>query len=76
MSEEPQNPAQLGGTKDKGAINDFNKAFQEAVSRLDNDDCAKLFGGKEAALKALYGASMLTVILGLEPTTPILRLSK
>lgn len=47
----------MGGTKDKGAIRDFNNAFNETVSRLDDADCAKLFGGKEAALKALYGAS-------------------
>jgi hypothetical protein len=53
----PQNPPQVGGTKDKGAIKDFNNAFADAVSRLSDEDCAKLFGGKEAALKALLGAN-------------------
>lgn len=54
----PQNPIpNVGGTKDKGAIKDFTNAFNEAVSRLDDPDCAILFGGKTAALSALYGAS-------------------
>ena len=54
----PQNTTPtVGGTKDKGAINDFTNAFKDAVSRLDNEDCAKLFGGKDAALKALFGAN-------------------
>jgi RHS repeat-associated protein len=50
-------PPQVGGTKNKGAIKSFNKAFAEAVSRLSDDDCAELFGGKDAALKALSGAN-------------------
>jgi hypothetical protein len=46
----------VSGTRDKNAIKDFQNAFEEALSRLINDDCAKLFGGKEAAYKALFGA--------------------
>src|SRR5262249_42041819 len=37
-------------------INDFNNSFNEAVARLNNPDCAKLFGGLNAAQTALYGA--------------------
>ncbi|MBI3427145.1 MAG: hypothetical protein HY011_29805 [Acidobacteria bacterium] len=46
----------IRGTTDKGKIKDFNNAIAEATSRLNSDDCAKLFGGKDAALGALYGA--------------------
>jgi hypothetical protein len=54
----PQQTApQVGGTNDKGKIKVFTNAFNKAVSLLDNEACAKLFGGKDAALKALYGAS-------------------
>jgi hypothetical protein len=51
-----QNPPKVAGA-DKDATNDFNNAFKEAETRLDDPDCAKLFGGKSAALTALYGAN-------------------
>jgi hypothetical protein len=47
----------VGGTRDKNAIKDFQNAFNEAVVRLLSDDCAKLFGGKDAAYRALFGAN-------------------
>ena len=53
----PQVTPEIRGTKDKDAIRDFGSAFGETVDRLDNPDCANLFGGKEAALKALFGAT-------------------
>lgn len=49
---------------DQDIIKDFTEAFQEAAKRLDNADCAKLYGGQEAALNALYGASYASSALG------------
>jgi RHS repeat-associated protein len=59
-----QSPPTVAGTKDKDAINDFNNSFNEAVARLNDSDCAKLFGGLNAAQTALYGAKYSYADLG------------
>lgn len=59
----PPRPRLPKGT-DKGAVKDFNRAWEAAVSLLEKEKCADLFGGRGTAFAALSGATFRFLPLG------------
>jgi hypothetical protein len=57
-------PPKLPKGTDKGATKDFNKAWNAMIDRLENSECAALFGGKDKALEALQKANFSYQDLG------------